>query len=177
MRPGILASVAIIAAVALRGQPALGAQDTTTSRVRSLGVVAPRPEASRAAAVVGAAGFHDRCSERHLACVTEEQLETRKTERLSDFLARTGAVKRRCAESVSQCVVSMSPSSGVGECTPSYFVDGVAFRVSPDVVLSELERLLPPSEILGIEIYRSEQRTPPALSPSSGCGVIAIWRR
>jgi hypothetical protein len=139
--------------------------------------VALQPEGSHPADAVSAADFHERCARRRLACITQEQLTTRKSDHLSDLLEHTGAVKRRCDTSVFDCVLSMKPSTGVGECSPSYFVDGVAFKWPPEAVLTELERLLRPGDVLGVEIYRSEQRTPPAFTMSTGCGVIAIWRR
>jgi hypothetical protein len=139
--------------------------------------IALTPSRSDMSGAISRSDFHERCSQRRLACVTEEELTHRTAAHLSDFLVRTGAVRRRCETSMSECVVTMRPSSGTGECRPRFFVDGVAFRASTESTLPELERLLPPSEVLGIEVYRSEQVLPAALAPSDGCGVIAIWRR
>ena len=139
--------------------------------------IALAPATAASSGAISSSDFHERCAQRRLACVTEEELTRRMAARLSDFLVRAGAVRRQCETSMSDCVLTMRPSSGTGDCSPRFFVDAIQFRTSMQGTLSELERLLPPSEVLGIEIYRSEQSLPAALSPSDGCGVIVIWRR
>jgi hypothetical protein len=126
----------------------------------------------------GILGFYERCSQRSIVCFSEKELSAGKSDQLSGILVRAGGLHRQCNGSVYKCALSMKPSSGVEECTPSYYLNGVAFfRAFPDEALPELEKFVRPIDVRGIEVYRSEQRPPAPFNSPTSCGVILIWTK
>lgn len=75
--------------------------------------------------------------------------------------------------------VSLRPSSGIGNvvrlrgCGPAVFMDGV------QALNAELDEVVRPSDIEGIEIYSSSANLPPQYADRSGrsCGAILVWTR
>jgi hypothetical protein len=124
----------------------------------------------------GFSGFEDRCQQRGVFCLREQDLAQPSTSRLSDFIVRAPGVDRRCPTSVASCSVSMRGSRGPGECAPDFVVDGHFFQLPQDV-LSELEHFLIPRAVKGIEVYTSPQQIPREIDRATGCGVIVIWKR
>lgn len=122
-------------------------------------------------------GFVERCSHRGSTCFTAEDLAQRPSDRLSDFFVRVPGVMRRCPTSIATCAISMRSSAGPGECNPTYFLDGTPFRQHSDDALAELERVSPPREIRGVEVYAAAQQRPPAFARSLDCGAIVVWRK
>jgi len=126
----------------------------------------------------GFVGFFERCSRQRIVCFSVEDLSSRRNYRLSEILSRAVGISRRCQSSMSGCLLYMRASAGLEECAPTYFVNGVTFFKSlPDQALAELDRLVSTSDVLGIEVYRSEQRPPAPFDLQSRCGVILIWKR
>ena len=126
----------------------------------------------------GIIGFFERCSQRRIVCFSEEDLSSRRTEQLSETLLRAGGITRRCNGSIYKCTLYMKPSSGVDDCTPTYYLNGVAFlRAFPDEALSELDKYVRPADLRGIEVYRSEQHPPAPFNSPNSCGVILIWTK
>jgi hypothetical protein len=64
---------------------------------------------------------------------------------------------------------------GRGRCTPAVYVDGMQVFDGA----SELDNLVRPNEIAGIEVYTGVGGTPPQFSGagSNGCGVVAVWTK
>jgi len=127
---------------------------------------------ARANAVVG---FRERCAQRRPVCFSEEDLRSGTFDRLSAILLRAGGIRRRCEASTFQCVLTMK--SGARECSPTYFLDGVIFRITPDDPITELDRLIRPADIQALEVYSSEQPAPAPFNPPSTCGAVLIWRK
>jgi hypothetical protein len=124
----------------------------------------------------GFSGFEDRCHQRSVFCVREADLAQNSTSRLSDFIIRAAGVSRRCPTSNASCSLSMRENRGPGECAPDFLVDGYFFQLSQDV-LSELERLLKPQSVKGIEVYTMPQQLPREIDRATGCGAVVIWTR
>ena len=125
----------------------------------------------------GVVGFFDRCSHQRIVCFSVEDLSSRRIYRLSEILSRAGGISRRC-QATSACVLYMKASAGPEECAPAYFVNGVAFfKGLPDQALTELDKFVNTADVLGIEVYRSEQQPPAPFNLQSRCGVILIWKR
>ena len=61
--------------------------------------------------------------------------------------------------------------SGLGACQPAFFVDGVRAALPDD---GNIDDLVIPDDIVGIEIYNGESETPPQFE-GHGCGVVVIW--
>ncbi len=64
---------------------------------------------------------------------------------------------------------------GRGQCTPAVYVDGMIVMDGA----SELDNLVRPTEIMGVEVYNGAAGTPPQFSGagSNGCGVVAVWTK
>jgi len=71
-------------------------------------------------------------------------------------------------------VVAMRSPFGGGMCHPDLYVDGVYFRSGT----AELDDLVLPDEIEGIEIYTRQSQAPMQFANRmSGCGSIVVWRQ
>ena len=64
-------------------------------------------------------------------------------------------------------------TSGMTECSPGLFVDGV--RMNPSA--QPVDDLANPIELEGVEVYRSQSEVPAELGGSSLCGALALWTR
>lgn len=65
---------------------------------------------------------------------------------------------------------------GRGGCAPDVFVDGM--RVFDGA--TELDQLVRPSDVAGVEVYNGAATVPPAFmgaGGSGGCGVVAVWTK
>jgi hypothetical protein len=71
---------------------------------------------------------------------------------------------------------SRGQSDLLGDCTPSYFVDGSPFYVDPS---SGDPFPVAPTEILGIEVYAGTAGVPIEFQrgQNGGCGVIVVWTK
>ncbi|MEP7347513.1 MAG: Plug domain-containing protein [Gemmatimonadaceae bacterium] len=70
--------------------------------------------------------------------------------------------------------VAMRNPFGGGWCRPDLYVDGVYFRSGT----AELDDLLQPDEIDGIEVYTRQSQAPLQFSNRiSGCGSLVVWTR
>jgi hypothetical protein len=68
----------------------------------------------------------------------------------------------------------MMPSGGA--CVPTFFIDGMMF---PDVGADDLDNMLHPEQVMGIEVYTATS-LPPQFSRGlngGGCGAIVIWTK
>lgn len=71
-------------------------------------------------------------------------------------------------------VVAMRTPFGGGMCRPDLYIDGVYFRSGT----AELDELVQPDEIEGIEIYTRQSQAPMQFANRmSGCGSIVVWRQ
>ena len=126
----------------------------------------------------GIIGFFERCSQRRIVCFSEENLSSRRIEQVSEVLLRAGGITRRCNGSIYKCALYMKPSAGVDDCTPTYYLNGVAFfSAFPDDALPELDKYVRPADLRGIEVYSSQQRPPTPFNSPNSCGVILIWTK
>ncbi len=64
---------------------------------------------------------------------------------------------------------------GRGGCTPSIFIDGMRAADGAD----EIDNLVRPSDVGGVEVYNSSAGVPPQYSGMAGgdCGVILVWTK
>ena len=59
------------------------------------------------------------------------------------------------------------------DCIPAFFLNGARL---PEDLLADLDMLVRPDELAGMEIYRGPT-APPQYSTLNGCGAIVIWTR
>lgn len=62
---------------------------------------------------------------------------------------------------------------GIGnECAPAFFLNGM---LMPSDLLSDLDLLVRPEELEGMEVYRGQ--TPPEFFTTESCGAVVVWTR
>jgi hypothetical protein len=166
-----------LAAVLMVGQSCASAHGSSTVPAAALqtGLLPGNEPATPSSDGSDFAGFRERCSHRGATCFVAGELAERPFDRISDFLVRVPGIVRRCPTSIASCVVSMRSAVGPGECNPVYFLDGSLFR-RPEDALVDLEQLLRPVDLRGIEVYATEHRPTPFVR-SADCGSIVLWTK
>lgn len=109
------------------------------------------------------AGFYARKGHGFGRFVTRDDIDRRRPTNLSAMLSGTG-ITMRCQRT--QCVAVRAGR----RCTVAVFLDGVWVE-NYDI------DLIPPEDVLGLEVYRQASDTPTEFSRSSGCGAIVIWTK
>lgn len=101
-----------------------------------------------------------------------EQIERLNTFATSSLLIRVPNVRISSSGLNRQVLIS----DGFGKfCSPPIYVDGF---VQSDLTVDDLDGLVPPDQIEGLEVYTRQGGVPPQFrSPilSAGCGAIVIW--
>jgi outer membrane cobalamin receptor len=114
-------------------------------------------------------GFQERMKRGMGRFITEEDIARRSAIQLTDALRTVPGL-------------SVVPTGGLGYtvrgrggCTPDLFLDGM--RIMDGT--SEIDRLVPPTDVAGIEVYNGAGTTPPQLQAAGGgsCGVVAVWTK
>jgi hypothetical protein len=111
--------------------------------------------------------------------VTRAEFERRSPTRMSELLMGIPGIERRPYEtawgSTEYVLVFRGTSTVKGQvCPPSVYLDGQRFDVGKD----DIDRLLRPSDIDAVEVYRSGGHVPPRFAgPTARCGVIVLWSR
>jgi len=123
-------------------------------------------EATSADAVLSLAGFYQRRSKGFGRFVTGEDIERRKPANLSAMLTATG-ITMRCVRTA--CYPARYASGR--RCAVPVFLDGLR------VEAYDIDNI-PPSDVLGIEVYRQGADTPAEFSRwSADCGAVIIWTK
>ena len=98
--------------------------------------------------------------------ITSEEIERRRALQTSDLLRMTPGLQ----------IVPSGPMGATilmrGQCRPSIWVDGMQLMGDDSI-----DNIVRPSEIVGIEIYKSPGETPPQFAGTGGggCGTIVVW--
>lgn len=112
--------------------------------------------------------FEQRRAAKRGIFLTGAEIATKKSSTLVDLLRGVPGVRVSCRSGT--CVVEMMRSAR-GVCRADWVVDGFPATQSGTPHL-------PTVGIVGIEVYRSPNETPPEfLKSDSQCGVIVIWTR
>jgi hypothetical protein len=123
-------------------------------------------EASSSEWVLSLAGFYSRRGKGFGRFVTSEDIERRKPANLSALLAASG-ITMRCVRTA--CYPARYASGR--RCAVPVFLDGLR------VEYYDIDNI-PPSDVLGIEVYRQGADTPAEFSRwSAGCGAVLIWTK
>ena len=69
--------------------------------------------------------------------------------------------------------------TGGGFCVPNFFLDNMPFMVDADFPFADLNAMVQPETIKGVEVYSSATMIPPQYDRSSStqCGSVVIWTR
>jgi hypothetical protein len=101
--------------------------------------------------------------------ITQEDIEKRAAMTATDILRTTPGLTIVPNGSFGYSIL------GRGQCTPAVYVDGMVVMDGA----SELDNLVRPTDIMGVEVYTGAAGTPPQFSGagSNGCGVVAVWTK
>jgi hypothetical protein len=112
---------------------------------------------------------------------TRQDIERRRPYNVSDLLARVPSVSVIPTVSGNN-IVRMRGWRGL--CKPALYIDGIKLFDSPLDLgdgmswLEDIDQLVMPDEIAGIEVYRGPAQTPVEFGMfEADCGVIVIWTR
>lgn len=123
-------------------------------------------EAASSDYALSLAGFYERREHGMGRFVTHAEIDRRQPATLSNILAGTG-VTMRCQRT--HCI-PVRYSSG-RRCAVSVFLDGL--RVENYNI-----DMIPPEDVLGVEVYRQGADTPAEFSRySADCGAVVIWTK
>jgi hypothetical protein len=114
-------------------------------------------------------GFTERARRGMGRYITEEDIARRATLQITDALRATPGITVVPTGGFGYTV------QGRGGCTPDLFLDGM--RIVDGT--SEIDRLVQPNDVAGIEIYNSAGTIPAQLQAVGGgsCGVLAVWTK
>jgi hypothetical protein len=76
----------------------------------------------------------------------------------------------------SEYLIQMSRASNTGmQCPVQWYIDGAPFMASG----SDMDAVLQPDQIVGIEVYKGPSETPPQFQGTDGgnCGTIVVWTK
>jgi hypothetical protein len=141
---------------------------TIDNRVNTLANVVVQADRSKHQQDV--TGFMDRAKKGGFGrYITEEDINKRAAMTATDLLRTTPGLTIVPNGSFGYTVL------GRGQCVPAVYVDGMKVLDGA----SELDNLVRPSEIMGVEVYTGAAGTPPqfAGAGSNGCGVVAVWTK
>lgn len=123
-------------------------------------------EATSTQWVLSLAGFYSRREKGFGRFVTSEDIERRRPANLSAMLSTSG-ITMRCVRTA--CYPSRNASGR--RCAVPVFLDGLR------VEFYDIDNI-PPSDVLGIEVYRQGADTPAEFSRwSADCGAVLIWTK
>lgn len=115
------------------------------------------------------AGFDQRARERAFGTfVTRDEIDRQHPVRTTDLLQTIPGVQLVPVSFGGRFAVRMR-----GGCAPSVYLDGMRIRLFGMTI----DDLVQPSEVEGIEVYRSGAEVPAEYSSGSGCGAVLIWTR
>jgi hypothetical protein len=112
-------------------------------------------------------GFDQRCSVKHVSCFREDYLTERATYTLVDILKGTDGINVVCNGRGTDA----SPTCIVKGC--EWFIDGFKNRT---LTYAEVKKMLGPTELHGIEVYRSDGPIPLKYSTQAKCAVV-LWTK
>jgi hypothetical protein len=100
---------------------------------------------------------------------TEEDIENRNPFVMSDLMRMTPGMQVSPNGSFGYVI------RGRGGCTPEVFIDGVKVMQGAD----EIDNMVRPQEVAGVEVYNSPAGVPPQYGGLAGgdCGVVLVWTK
>ena len=143
-------------------------------RIQQLATVAVQTEGGPRDIPHSSTGFSARKKAGLGRYLTGDDIKLRAAATVIDVLAMAGGVSRDWSSAGPTVTIRGS----TGRCTPSVFLDGMSISTGERGSIAELEGLVQPAAITGVEVYPG-----PFIpgqfdrSAQTGCGTIAIWTR
>lgn len=158
--------------------------DATVTTLATLKVIGRAPP-------IETSGFEQRRRTGTGVYLSAQDIEKRRAYSVNDLFTGIPGVEVRLQGMSAVVVISRALGTGgvmANRCDPVWYVDGVRFRdadygqqlFGADISSrpSFLDNIIRPSEIAGIEVYRSLSSAPPQYQPlDSSCGVILVWTK
>lgn len=124
-------------------------------------------------------GFSDRKKQGYGLFLTAADIQRWQPQDIVDVFALVPNVHRNWSGRAGMAAEIITMRGGPqGQCTPNIFVDGAPFEVGDAMSMGDLNSLVPPNAIKGVEVY------PGPIIPfqydrtlQTGCGSIVIWTR
>ena len=120
--------------------------------------------------LTSAVGFDDRKRAGAGKFFTSTDVEHLRPQVLTDLMRRVSSLELS-TDNAHQTKIRMR--GDVSPCTPAIFLDG---KQLIDWELAELDGLVPPTELAGMEIY-TPSMTPAEFRTRAGCGTVLVWTR
>jgi hypothetical protein len=122
-------------------------------------------------------GFAARRKEGFGTFLTAADIQRWQPQNVVDVLTLVPAVHRSWSGGAGMAAEIITMRGGAqGQCTPNIFIDGVAFEITDSHSMGDLNALVPPNSIKGVEVY------PGPVIPflydrtlQTGCGSLVIW--
>ena len=115
----------------------------------------------------GFAGFEARQRSGYGRYITESDIRRRAIVVTSDLFRSLPGIQKG---------TRITMRGAFGDCSPSLYLDGKLMTSSGSLTPADLDALVKPEDILGIEIYYDVP--PPQFQPAlTGCGSIVIWTK
>jgi hypothetical protein len=142
--------------------------------------LAPLEVQTRRAIPAALQGFYDRRERAVGYFFTRSEIQTMEARLFTDVLRRVPGVRMQQVTGPfgSSEAVQIGRNSGIAGargCPVLFYVDGMPFRLSPDVGINNFIR---PDDVAGVEVYSGTARVPPPFNSAPNnarCGVVAIW--
>jgi hypothetical protein len=107
--------------------------------------------------------------------IDREDIERRNPFRTSDLLRMAPGVNvTQSGMPGQQTQITMRGGSGLNQCGPAVFVDGMRFEGE----MADIDLLLSnPDDLVGLAVFRGPAETPVQYQTMSSCGAIVAWTR
>jgi 5-hydroxyisourate hydrolase-like protein (transthyretin family) len=127
-------------------------------------------------------GFYERTQHNRGYFLNEEDIEKRNQRRLSDLLSGVPGIRMTTAPGGGMAVFFQGNETlsrgGVSYCGPRVILNGVEMDRPDTTKPTPIDNIVPPSDLLAIEIYRRPSQLPPRFGGAmSACGVIVLWTK
>ncbi|HVX38846.1 MAG TPA: carboxypeptidase regulatory-like domain-containing protein [Gemmatimonadaceae bacterium] len=162
-----------------------GGMDTTIAlRLDKVPVQLERVVTQAQPSTAGLSGFDTRLAERARGTnsgffITPAEIEQRRPWRASQLFEGLPGVTliQKNSSATRFAITTASRTFGSNVCVITIYVDGVRVLPEGDGTI-DIDALVNPTEIAGIEYYPSGNRAPPAYQPLNGtCGVALVWTK
>jgi hypothetical protein len=124
-------------------------------------------------------GFVRRCGEPHIMCFAEDSLAARGTSTIADVLKHSGLTVKCAGAGTNSGRNRSLPSCTVPGCV--WFIDGFRFQPYPfkksDAIYPEIEKMLGPTQLAGIEVYKLPGPVPMKYQDAFADCSVVLWTK
>ncbi|HEU4585508.1 MAG TPA: carboxypeptidase regulatory-like domain-containing protein [Gemmatimonadaceae bacterium] len=115
-------------------------------------------------------GFEKRRAQNFGHFMTRADIAKLKVERFTDLLRTVPGIRLVSTGLTGYTIISSRGAAQGGACEPQVYIDGTRL-----VDASDLDIIVSPDDVAGIEVYAGASETPPEFTAWGECGSIVIW--